>query len=528
MREPEDQFDGCCCCCCCCMDYEPCCCSCGQVCCPCMQEQICCCCHSGQKKTESRCACTQTVKEVKEQSTKISEMRIPKPQPKVCSCNKRRKCRCRRPVCCNCVRNTCPCVQPMCCSCKRDQTKNKQITTSGSKQSINSPAGGSKALTEEDSDKSNQKYQFDNEPLINYCLNRHPRKPTAIDFLNLTSNNFSTLHKSFDILLKNNINIMSLFDDKKELRREGNSDSCYPSNHTIACVSSDNIKKNSDTEHCKLLTAVCDAILSSHKFDNERYDSSPHHPKYVQKRCDRKDSQNSFNIFSSRGFLQKILSELNFPTVTRSGNDVNIHREMGVQAGNNSSKKSEMVQTKRSLTKLIRTKSRVLTAPRFPKKVENLKRSIDLLKLEGYDVKTLKKSLLEIKSKASKAKKDENKINFFKNTEDVDNKVESSLHNREDTSSKDINETPSRLERIEQLLNTIEYITGSTGECFREDDDNFGNTLDSLLQNSHNGHLLETTSPPLTDTEFPFNADEGKMTNEEKAGKRSSTLLDVS
>ncbi|XP_044264398.1 uncharacterized protein LOC123011149 [Tribolium madens] len=474
-----DDFDDCCCC---GMDYECCC----NVC-PCVTQVCCCCpCERDQgKRRESKTIETQTVKEMKEKATKISEMHLPRPRP--CCVRKRKcKCRCKRPVCCPCRQKACcPCVQPLCCPCKSNQ-----------------PDENSSKKKNDDSSTINS----DN--IVNFCLTNYlgSKKPSSSDFKS------NALLKSLDLLLKNNINIMNLFNDKKDLKHEVKP---IVSNQTISCLSSDNVIKRTGQEHNKLLTAVCDAILSSHKFDNDKFSSRP---QFTDSRFNFKnsDSKESFNIFSSKEILGRILSDLNF-SMNKSLDGPSIPKEVGISK-NGPQKIDSFYYPKRSLTKLIRNKSRILTAPRFPKKIEAL-RKLDLLK-SGRDDSRVKRGFGGHYKKVSglkvddpkKGKLDESKISFtdiFKNSQAV-NKLNSNQKSSQMCSTS--RQDTSTLESVEALLKSLDLTDDSTGANFKNHEkiSNERNRLETLLQD-HQLNLLDSTSPPFTDFDLLLTNDEDRQ-----------------
>lgn len=458
----QDEFDDCCCC---GVDYD-CCCSV----CPCMAQ--CCCCMCQQEspqeckpecKAECRSTETQTFKEMKEQATKMSEIHLPKQpqQQRQCCCGRRRKCGCRRRVCCPCMRNTCcPCVQPKCCPCNNNNNNEKKETSPKKK----TP--------------SNKEPNFNTENLINFCLTNNLRKQPSYSN-DIKPNNFS-LHKSLDLLLKNNINIMNLFQGTKELHRDVGP---VFSNQTISCLSSDNFVKKTDPEHTTLLTAVCDAILSSHKFD-ERLSPKSH----ITSRTNFKysDSRESFSNFASKDILGRILSDLNF-TSSKSRDDLNIPKEINVPAA------KTLGHPKRSLTKLIRNKSRILAAPKFPKKMEAL-RKLDLLKANRDDIR-MKRRICK------KGKVEESKLSLtdlFKSDHHVDQKVCSSSNDR-------------NLESVDALLNSLDLLGSSANTDLKTQNER--SRYDTLI--------LDATSPPFTDLDLLLNLDDERQEVEQKDQKES-------
>jgi hypothetical protein len=515
-RRSEEQITESCRCddvCCCGMEVDYCC-PCNQVCCPC--NQICCCCtdEEPRQRRDSKTIETQTQKEVKEKATKMSEMCVPKQRP---CCGRRRRCRCRRPVCCPCMRNTCcPCVQNVCCRCNgKSQSRDSSSRRVSTNQLINY------CLTS-GLNRSNKTDLYNKSDVYNKTdLYNKPERYNKTDVYNFkstnVSTNFNTLHKSLGLLLKNNINILNLFNDKKEMRHQAKPTRGFASNHTITCLSSDNLTKKPDQEHTNLLTAVCDAILSSHKFDNDKLNplttplrvtsSKSMHKTY----CESKSSKDSLNQFMSRGVLEKILNDLNFTYL--SNDDLGVQREIGVQVG---PKKIEPCsRPKRSFTKLMKNRSRILTAPRFPKKIEALKRNLEALRA-ARDGKAHKRNLsVNFADSGSKTEKrikvcdrlsltdifkiDEAKWNGFDGGKNC--QMGSSGASKKDRSKSD---------NMETLLGTVDFTAGPSSSF-------------KATEGRHHDLLDATTLPPFADLDFLLSSVESKSENKEKEEKRDSS-----
>lgn len=525
-------------CCCCCNALPECCCCCTQVCCPCMRTTCCQCTEGTRTKSErrnSKTTETQTRKAMKEQETKMSLYDIPKQDNATqCECKSKKtkkKCRCKMKVCCPCRRPICccPCPQNTCCPCvnKNKSSPNKQDKTENLK------------LKDDKQDK-----------LINFCLTRN-NTPGFLKDLSLYNKTNLSFLRPIDLLLRNNSNIKKLFGEPgfKQVgdktasflpnfkMAENKTSNFLDAKETVSFLSISESLKKKDQEHCKLLSAVCEAILSNHKFEQEAMNPLDNILKPISSKSTN-NSTDSFNSSLNRGLFQNFLvtrPQYNLNKKIRSNGEMSIQTEInnrseiGIQASEIPNKKAETFsQTRDSSHKPVLTKNHF--GSNFC--LENRGQKRGLLMTEHVHeplLKTDDTKKPKIVNNSSQHKKLLNDTNSVSRKSKIPLKIDRKSNHRASGAilcGRKPSRTRGNFETIERLLTTIDL---SLSSDTNEDKPEGSKTpyLDKLLQNNEltnkkkcealfqreataaqNFTLLENTSPPFTDSELPFSLEE--------------------